>query len=371
MAHAFAAAGVLLWAALVPDWAWLVHTVVPPLVVWVPPGAVLAALVEDAVVFTVLTVMLACATGVVASARSARDGARRPAPPAPARLSDHLRRVAVAWAVVLPFCLLFQHVSRTLPLLTVPVAALAAASSLVAALWMVPWFLAWSPRVTPLRDEALTGRLHALVSRAGLRVAGMHEWRMDSAGVEPNAALIGLGSGRRLLLSTALVDRLDPDALDVVVAHELGHHARGHLWRRIGAAVLTLTAALVGAQVMALLAAWGTGLRTGDPSLVPWALLGAGAVWLAARPRWLAQSRAHEREADRFSLDVTNRPDVLEAILRRLSAEGHDLDAPTPFDEAFFLTHPSVAERVALARAWQPSPRADSHPARGDRMAAP
>lgn len=371
MAQALAAAGMLLWAAMVPDWSWLVDTVVSPLVAWVRPRAALAVLVEDAVVFTVLTVMLGFATGVVVSARSAREGGRRFASSSSAWLPSHVRRVAFAWVLILPFCLLFQYVSRTVPLLAVPVVAIAAASALIAVVVIVPWLLAWSPRVTPLRDEALAGRLHALASRAGLRVAGMHEWRMDSAGVHPNAALVGLGAGRRLLLSTALVDRLDPDELDVVVAHELGHHARGHTWRRIGAAACTVTAALGGALLVALLVAWRSGVSIGDSSLLPWTLLGAGTVLVAARPRLLAQSRAHEREADRFSLDMTNRPEVLEAILRRLAAEGHDLDAPTRFDEAFFLTHPPVAERVMLARTWRPSPASAQPPGAGDRMAAP
>ena len=98
---------------------------------------------------------------------------------------------------------------------------------------LAPWLILLSPRVRPLRDEAVTGRLHALASRAQLRLAGLHEWVFGPHGDHANAALVGVIGPRRLLISDTLIAGCPPEEMDAVVAHELGHHAHGHTWQRV------------------------------------------------------------------------------------------------------------------------------------------
>jgi STE24 endopeptidase len=265
----------------------------------------------------------------------------------------HLSQWALTLASATPIWLLFQWLQRTAPWAVVPVTGVAAVLGSLLLLGMAPWLVTWSPRVTPLADEALAGRLHALVGRAGLRLAGVHAWREAAVVSEPNAALLGAGPGRRLLLSASLLESFAPEEIEVVVAHELGHHARGHIWRRIRLTWGVACGALVAGQVVALLRATLTGHALADPRALPLVLLAGGAVALAARPRLLAQSRAHEAEADDFALAVTGRPDVLERILTRLGAHYKAAPDPSPFEAAFFLTHPPVRERVTRVRAWR------------------
>lgn len=269
-----------------------------------------------------------------------------------ARAGRHVWQWALATATTLPLWMLFQTMQRLAPWLTVPVSWLAAAAGSLVLLVLSPWLISWSPRVTPLADETLAGRLHALVGRAGLHLAGIHAWR-DSLAIEPNAALLGAGPGRRLLLSESLLQTFAPEDIDVIVAHELGHHACGHIWRRMRAMWLVLLLALAAAQAAAGAHAWLYGHSAGHPRSLPWVMLAAGFIALMNRPRWLAQSRAHEVEADAFALRVTGRPDVLERILTRIGAHYKAAPEPSPFEAAFFLTHPPVRDRVSHARAWQ------------------
>src|SRR5262249_47515225 len=46
-----------------------------------------------------------------------------------------------------------------------------------------------------------------------------------------NAAVTGLGRTRRILLFDTLVNRFEPDEVEAVLAHELGHHVAGDVWR--------------------------------------------------------------------------------------------------------------------------------------------
>src|SRR5581483_10924082 len=56
-----------------------------------------------------------------------------------------------------------------------------------------------------------------------------------------NAALMGLGNTRRIVLGDTMVDNYTPDEIEVVLAHELGHHVHRDIWKLlIGQSLLTL-----------------------------------------------------------------------------------------------------------------------------------
>ena len=123
-----------------------------------------------------------------------------------------------------------------------------------------------------------------------------------------------------------------------MVAHELGHHAHGHTWQRVRRQATSLVVAVLGAQASAAGPARWMGGTAGltDPASLPWMLLAAGAVWLVTRPWQLAQSRAHEAEADAFALALTGRPEVLERVLRRIGKRNLSSDDDSLVDTCVF-----------------------------------
>ncbi len=81
----------------------------------------------------------------------------------------------------------------------------------------------------PLNNDGLRDRLTRLSERAGTRVRGVYEWKLSEKSKKANAALMGMGRTRRIILADTLLENYSDDEIEAVLAHELGHHVRRHI----------------------------------------------------------------------------------------------------------------------------------------------
>jgi STE24 endopeptidase len=164
----------------------------------------------------------------------------------------------------------------------------------------------------------------------------------------PNAYAMGLGDTRRVVLWDTLAEDFPRAEVRSVLSHEFGHLQHDHIrksiaWLGLGFVPTALLVALVTRRRGGL----------GDPRAVPLALLVFVVVQLALSPLQSAVSRSMEAEADWAALEATRDPDALRSLHHRFTREAlADPDPPGWFHVAF-SSHPSGAERVAMAMAWQ------------------
>ena len=201
-------------------------------------------------------------------------------------------------------------------------------------------------RFRALEREALRQRLIMLSERAGVRVLGAFEWGLGEKTTRANAALVGAGRTRRILLSDTLLQDYSDDEIEVILAHELAHHVHHDLWSALALETGVVTIALLTAHI-ALVA---TGYGVGNPAALPLLLLVVGGVSLALTPLGTAWSRHNERRADRFALELTGRHDAFISAMRRLAAQNLAEPNPSLLVRWFFHTHPTIDERIAAAR---------------------
>src|SRR5581483_7458965 len=97
---------------------------------------------------------------------------------------------------------------------------------------------------TPLPEGELTRRLLALVQRANTRVRGVFTMHLSAKTTMANAALMGLGNTQRIVVSDTMLDRYTTDEIEVVLAHELGHHVHRDLWKLLISQSLLMLVAL-------------------------------------------------------------------------------------------------------------------------------
>jgi STE24 endopeptidase len=176
-----------------------------------------------------------------------------------------------------------------------------------------------------------------------VRVEPVREWTNA-----PNAYAVGLGASRRVVLWDTLVDDFPRDEVRSVLAHELGHHAHHHIARSVWWSALFL---LPAGLITALVTRRRGGL--GHPAAVPLALLVFAVLQLAATPLNSAFSRRLEAEADWAALAATDDPKAMERLFEGFTDEGLADPRPPGWWHLAFDSHPSGADRVAMARAWQ------------------
>jgi STE24 endopeptidase len=200
-------------------------------------------------------------------------------------------------------------------------------------------------RFRPLEDETLVADLRRLSERAGVPVRDVLVADASRRTTKVNAYVSGIGGTRRVVVYDTLLQAADPGAVQVVVAHELGHRRDGH--------VAKLTALAMAGAVVAVVVLWAVlGTRVADPRTLPEVLLLLLALELVALPAGAWLSRRYERDADRCSLDLTQEPAAfarahVELARRNLS----DLEPPRLVYFVLF-SHPAPPERLALGRAW-------------------
>jgi len=210
--------------------------------------------------------------------------------------------------------------------------------------FVYPYLVESHPAPPDVRRDAL---VFAQRQHTGPVKVGVEDWS-DFTSV-PNAYATGLGPSRRIFLWDTLLDgRFSRREVRVVLAHELGHHSRHHIWKSVAWYALVLLPLLGGV-------AWLTARRGGlyAPTAVPLALLALVAGSLLLQPLDNAVSRRFEAEADWTALETTRDPAAARALFRGFTREA--LEDPTPPGWAYqaLATHPSIEERIAMATAWE------------------
>jgi STE24 endopeptidase len=204
--------------------------------------------------------------------------------------------------------------------------------------------------VKPLTRDALRRRLLGLAERAGARVLGAYEWGLGGKTRKANAALAGLGATRRILVSDTMLAEFSDDEIEVVLAHEIAHHVHGDIWRGIALESALIVAGFYLASRVLQAAGGAAGLRAvDDVAGLPLLLLAAGAVSVVMVPAANAMSRAIERRAARFALELTKNPAAFISAMRRLGAQNLAEEDPSPIVQWLFYSHPPMGDRIAAA----------------------
>lgn len=221
------------------------------------------------------------------------------------------------------------------------------AMAAVVPIWIVPLFY----RLAPLADGELRERLLALARRAGVDAIGVVVADQSKKSRTANAAVVGLGRTRRILLFDTLVAEFPSEEIESVLAHELGHHAHGDVRRGLVArgALLLITSGLAALGLDAGVALLGLD-GPADPAGLPWLALVVLALALVQLPLGNGVSRWIERQADDFALATTGNAPAFIGAMERLARLNLAERRPSRLKEIVLFSHPALDRRIARAR---------------------
>ncbi len=269
---------------------------------------------------------------------------------------DQFKSKAVGYVIGIPLIEALYWLLRSYPqtwwvIATVMFVVVAVIMANLAPLVLMPLFY----KFVPLRDEELKRRLIELCERVNTKVRGVYEMDMSRKTRAANAALVGLGNTRRIVLGDTLLERYEPDEIEAVLAHELGHHKNWDLWK--GMFFQTAISALgfyVAFLALGRLAEYFGFRSPSDLAGFPLLALTIAGVSLLFLPASNAFSRRLERRADEFALRQTNNPRAFVSMMRKLGRQNLSEFDPNPFIEFVLFSHPSIGKRINKARQMFP-----------------
>ena len=201
---------------------------------------------------------------------------------------------------------------------------------------------------TPLPEGETRSDVLELARAAGVKVGEVYSIDASRRTTAANAYVTGLGPTKRVVLFDTLLDRYNRDEVRVVVAHELAHVRHRDVTRGLLYGATVAPAAAFAVQRLS----WLLSPARGTPAALP--ALGLAAALVAAPTGLIGNrlSRAVERRADAFSVELSDAPAAFVSFERTIALQNMaDLDPPR-WVMRLLATHPSTAERIGAALAY-------------------
>ncbi|MFT3961151.1 M48 family metallopeptidase [Propionivibrio sp.] len=223
--------------------------------------------------------------------------------------------------------------------------------------WIAPLFNTF----TPLDDAALKARIEALLARCGFASSGLFVMDGSKRSAHGNAYFTGFGKTKRIVFFDTLLGRLEPQEVEAVLAHELGHFKHRHIVKRI-ALIFGMTLFLLYALGRLMHADWfyaGLGVTAEDARNTAMALIlffqTVPVFTFLATPLASLLSRRHEFEADRYAAEHAVAGDLTKALVKLYEDNAATL-TPDPLHSLFYDSHPPAAQRIARLAALSSPP---------------
>lgn len=205
----------------------------------------------------------------------------------------------------------------------------------------------------PIEDAELVEGIRGVMQRAGIKVSRVFKIDASRRTTHTNAYFTGIGKVKRIVLYDTLLDRLKKEELLAVLAHEAGHWKKKHLLKFM---VIMETGALI-ALYIAYRLIEGDALNnlfhihqgTFYSKALILGFLGS-IISFPIGPVFNFISRRHEREADRYSYELTKDPEAMAGALIKLTKDNLSNLHPHPLYASFHYSHPPVIERIRLLR---------------------
>ena len=202
-----------------------------------------------------------------------------------------------------------------------------------------------------LSDETLRQKIINLAEKMSIRILDVFEIDFSKKTLKANAAFVGMGKTKRVILSDTLKDKYSYDEVEVILAHEFAHYKLRHLLKLIlvNSLAIILSFYLISKTSSYSLNIFGLS-SLADIASLPIIVIYLVIFGIIMQPLQNYISRRLERNADVLALKVTGLKEAFISMMEKLSTQNLADRNPSPLIKFFFFDHPPVDERIALGK---------------------
>lgn len=215
--------------------------------------------------------------------------------------------------------------------------------------WAFPRFIApMFNEFRPLIDKDLKDRIESLLTRCGFSSNGVYVIDGSRRSSHGNAYFSGVGNNKRIVFYDTLLEGMQPEQVEAVLAHELGHFRRNHIRKHLRTMMLT---SAVGFAVLGWLStqAWfysDMGVQASTHMALLLFMVVSPVFTFLLQPLGSKTSRRHEFEADEYAVEKTNGDDLVSALVCLYKDNASTL-TPDSWYSTFYDSHPPAPIRIA------------------------
>ena len=212
--------------------------------------------------------------------------------------------------------------------------------------WIMPIF----NRFNPMESGGLKDAIFRYAESVEFEIQKIFVMDGSKRSSKSNAFFSGFGRNRRIALFDTLVDNHTVPELVAVLAHEIGHYKKKHVYQNIivsivhTGVVFFLLSIVLGSD--GLYEAFFMEKQSTYAGLLFFGLLFTPIEVILSVVMHMV-SRKHEYEADRWAVETVDDPRGLVTGLKKLSSDNLSNMTPHPFYVFLNYSHPPLAQRVS------------------------
>lgn len=209
-------------------------------------------------------------------------------------------------------------------------------------------------KFSPLEDVTLKQRIENLLTKCGFKSQGLFVMDGSARSSHGNAYFTGFGASKRVVFFDTLLNRLNADEIEAVLAHELGHFKHRHVIKRI---IMLFALSFFGLALLGWLMnqEWfylGLGVTTPSNYMALMLFLLVSPVFMfLLRPLMASYSRKNEFEADDYAAKHASAKSLVDALVKLYRDNASTL-TPDPLHSAFYDSHPPASIRISKLAAY-------------------